>query len=139
MTFIPSGLYHNSFLLSTLRQWKCLPIEVWQLNTLSSCKTFLWKDLQSVPTYYYCGSRKAQLLHARLGTSCSSLYIYEPLLHKNITESPLCHVGSIEVTQHYFYHCRFFQGHRNTLLNACTNYQNPSLNVFLFGSSAASP
>ena len=47
--------------------------------------------------------------------------------HKNITESPLCRCGSIEDTQHYFFHCRFYQGPRNTLLNACTTYQNPSL------------
>ena len=127
-----TSLYHNSFLPSTLRQWNSLPVEVRQLNTLSSFKTFLKKDLQSVPAYYYCGSRKAQILHARLRTGCSSLNM--DLFHKNITESPLCRCGSIEDTQHYFFHCRFYQGPRNTLLNAFTNYQNPSLSL-LFGSS----
>ena len=131
-----TSLYHNSFLPSTLRQWNSLPVEVRQLNTLSSFKTFLKKDLQSVPTYYYCGSRKAQILHARLRTGCSSLNM--DLFHKNITESPLCRCGSIEDTQHYFFHCRFYQGPRNTLLNACTTYQNPSLSLFLFGSSTLS-
>ena len=131
-----TSLYHNSFLPSTLRQWNSLPVEVRQLNTLSSFKTFLKKDLQSVPTYYYCGSRKAQILHARLRTGCSSLNM--DLFHKNITESPLCRCGSIEDTQHYFFHCRFYQGPRNTLLNACTTYQNPSLSLLLFGSSTLS-
>ena len=131
-----TSLYHNSFLPSTLRQWNSLPVEVRQLNTLSSFKTFLKKDLQSVPTYYYCGSRKAQILHARLRTGCSSLNM--DLFHKNITESPLCRCGSIEDTQHYFVHCRFYQGPRNTLLNACTTYQNPSLSLLLFGSSTLS-
>ena len=131
-----TSLYHNSFLPSTLRQWNSLPLEVRQLNTLSSFKTFLKKDLQSVPTYYYCGSRKAQILHARLRTGCSSLNM--DLFHKNITESPLCRCGSIEDTQHYFFHCRFYQGPRNTLLNACTTYQNPSLSLLLFGSSTLS-
>ena len=107
-----TSLYHNSFLPSTLRQWNSLPVEVRQLNTLSSFKTFLKKDLQSVPTYYYCGSRKAQILHARLRTGCISLNM--DLFHKNITESPLCRCGSIEDTQHYFFHCRFYQGPRNT-------------------------
>ena len=83
-------------------------MEVRQLNTLSSFKTFLKKDLQSVPTYYYCGSRKAQILHARLRTGCSSLNM--DLFYKNISESPLCRCGSIEDTQHYFFHCRFYQG-----------------------------
>ena len=50
---------------------------------------------------------------------------------KNITESPLCRCGSIEDTQHYFFLCRFYQGPRNTLLNACTTYQNPSLSLLL--------
>ena len=131
-----TSLYHNSFRPSTLRQWNSLPVEVRQLNTLSSFKTFLKKDLQSVPTYYYCGSRKAQILHARLRTGCSSLNM--DLFHKNITESPLCRCGSIEDTQHYFFHCRFYQGPRNTLLNACTTYQNPSLSLLLFGSSTLS-
>ena len=36
-----TSLYHNSFLPSTLRQWNSLPVEVRQLNTLSSFKTFL--------------------------------------------------------------------------------------------------
>ena len=131
-----TSLYHNSFLPSTLRQWNSLPVEVRQLNTLSSFKTFLKKDLKSVPTYYYCGSRKAQILHARLRTGCSSLNM--DLFHKNITESPLCRCGSIEDTQHYFFHCRFYQGPRNTLLNACTTYQNLSLSLLLFGSSTLS-
>ena len=130
-----TSLYHNSFLPSTLRQWNSLPVEVRQLNTLSSFKTFLKKDLQSVPTYYYCGSRKAKILHARLRTGCSSLNM--DLFHKTITESPLCRCGSIEDTQHYFF-CRFYQGPRNTLLNACTTYQNTSLSLLLFGSSTLS-
>ena len=131
-----NSLYHNSFLPSSLRQWNSLPVEVRQLKTLSSFKTFLKKDLQSVPTYYYCGSRKAQILHARLRTGCSSLNM--DLFHKNITGSPLCRCGSIEDTQHYFFHCRFYQGPRNTLLNACSTYQNPSLSLLFFGSSTLS-
>ena len=131
-----TSLYHNSFLPSTLRQWNSLPVEVRQLNAISSFKTFLKKDLQSVPTYYYCGSRKAQILHARLRTGCSSLNM--DLFHKNITEYPLCQCGSIEDTQHYFFHCRFYQGPRNTLLNVCSTYQNPSLSLLLFGSSTLS-
>ena len=131
-----TSLYHNSFLPSTLRQWNSLPVEVRQLNTLSSFKIFLNKDLQTVPTYYYSGSRKAQILHARLRTRCSSLNM--DLFHTNITESPLCRCGSIEDTQHYFFHCRFYQGPRNTLLNACTTYQNPPLSLLLFGSSTLS-
>ena len=131
-----TSFYHNSFLPSTLRQWNSLPVEVRQLSTLSSFKTFLKKNLQSVPTCYYCGSRKAQILHTHLRTGCSSLNM--DLFHKNIIEYPLCRCGSIEETQHYIFHCRFYQGPRNTLLNACTTYWNPSLCLLLFGSSTLS-
>ena len=41
-------------------------------------------------------------------------------------------------THHYFFHCRFYHGPRNTRLNACTTYQNPSLSLLLFGSSTLS-
>ena len=123
-------LYHNSSI--DLRQWNSLPVRVRQLNTLSSFKTFLKKDLQSVPIFYYCGSRKAQILHARFRTGCSSLNM--DLFHKNNIESPLCRCGSIKYTQHYLFHCRFYQRPRNTLLNACTTYQNPSRSLLLFGS-----
>ena len=51
------------------------------------------------------------------------------LFHKHITESLVSRCGSIEDTQHFFFHCRFYQGPRNTLLNACTTYQNPSLSL----------
>ena len=96
-----TSLYHNSFLPSTLRQWNSLPIDVIQLNTLSTFKTFLKKDIQSVPTHYYYGSRKTQILHARLRTGCISLNL--DLFHKNITESPLYRCGSIKHSQHYFF------------------------------------
>ena len=33
---------------------------------------------------------------------------------------------------------RFYTGPRNTLLNVCTTYQNPSLSLLLFGSSTLS-
>ena len=46
-----TSLYHNSFLPSTLRQWNSLTVEVRQLNTLSQFKTFIKKDLQSVPWF----------------------------------------------------------------------------------------
>ena len=131
-----TSFYHNYFLPSTLRQWNSLPVEVRQLNTLSLFKTFLKKGLQSVPTCYNCGSRKAQILHAHLRTGCSSLNM--DLFHKNIIESPLCRCGSIEDTKHYFFHCKFYQGPRKTLLNACTTYQNPALSILLFGSSTLS-
>ncbi|MCG8096458.1 MAG: endonuclease/exonuclease/phosphatase family protein, partial [Candidatus Thiodiazotropha endolucinida] len=68
-----TSLYHNSFLPSTLREWNNLPVEVRQLPTLNSFKYHLSKDKRKVPKHYYHGKRKAQILHTRLRTGCSSL------------------------------------------------------------------
>ena len=76
-----TSLYHNYFLPSTLRQWNSLPVEVRQLNTLSSFQTVLKNDLQSVPTYYYCGSRKVTK-PSRTFTYRLQFFKYGPLSQK---------------------------------------------------------
>ena len=128
--------FYNSFLPSTLREWNNLPSEARQCTTLNSFKHFLKKDKSSVPNYYYHGNRKAQILHARLSTGCSSLNL--DLFYKNITDSPLCLCGSVEDPQHFFFHCRFYQAHRNILLNAITGYYTPSLRLLLYGDPSLS-
>ena len=128
--------FYNSFLPSTLREWNNLPSEARQCTTLNSFKHFLKKDKSSVPNYYYHGNRKAQILHARLRTGCSSLNL--DLFYKNITDSPLCLCGSVEDPQHFFFHCRFYQAHRNILLNAITGYYTPSLRLLLYGDPSLS-
>ena len=130
------SLYYNSFLPSTLREWNKLPTEIRQLPTLNSFKYSLSQDKQKVPKHYYYGTRKAQILHMRLRTGCSSLNL--DLFLKNITDSPLCRCGSIENSQHYFFHCRFYEVPRTILLNAIEIHQPPSLNLLLYGDSALS-
>ncbi|MCG8032214.1 MAG: endonuclease/exonuclease/phosphatase family protein [Candidatus Thiodiazotropha taylori] len=131
-----TNLYYNSFLPSTLREWNKLPAEVRQLPTLNSFKYYLSKDRRKVPKHYYHGNRKAQVLHTRLRTGCSSLNIQ--LFMKNIIDSPLCPCGSIENPQHYFFHCGLFQAPRTILLNAVEMIQTPSLNLLLYGDSGLS-
>ena len=131
-----TSLYYNSFLPSTLREWNKLPTEIRQLPTLNSFKYSLSQDKQKVPKHYYYGTRKAQILHMRLRTGCSSLNL--DLFLKNITDSPLCRCGSIENSQHYFFHCRFYEVPRTILLNAIEIHQPPSLNLLLYGDSALS-
>ena len=66
-------LYYKSFLPSTLRQWKNLSLETRTSTSLNTFKCNLKKDRTSVPGYFYYGNRKAQSLHTRLRTGCSSL------------------------------------------------------------------
>ena len=75
--------------------------------------------------------RKAQILHTRLRTNCSSLNL--DLFLKNISDSLLCRCSRLENAQHFFFHCTHYQTQRTVLLNAVSAYQTPSLNVLLYG------
>ena len=88
-----------------------------------------------MPNHYYIGSRKAQILHTRIRTNCSSLNL--DLLLKNVTDSPLCHCGSIENAQHFFFHCRYYNVQRRELMNTVSLY--PSLKLLLTGDLILAP
>ena len=49
------------------------------------------------------GSRRAQILHARLRLGCSSLNF--DLHRRSIVDSPLCSCGSVETVDHFLLHC----------------------------------
>ncbi|MCG8047724.1 MAG: reverse transcriptase domain-containing protein [Candidatus Thiodiazotropha endolucinida] len=128
--------YYNSFLPSSIREWNRFPTEGKQCTSVNSFKYFLKKDKQTAPIYFYYGNRKAQVLHTRLRTNCSSLNL--DLFLKNITDSPMCLCGSIENAQHFFFHCRFFQEPRDILLNAVSLHHTPTLKLLLYGEPALS-
>ena len=126
-----TNLYYNSFLPSTVRAWNNLPIQIKQSETVYSFKHSLTPDMTSVPKYYYTRNRKAQILHVRLRTNCSSLNL--DLFLKGISDSPMCRCGSIENSQHFFFHCPLFEQYRNQLLNIVSRFQKPSLDLLLYG------
>ena len=64
-------------------------------------------------------------------TNCSSLNF--DLFVKNISDSLLCHCGSIKNAQHFIFHCSFYQAQRNELINVISPYKHPSLKLFLYG------
>ena len=134
--FKTTSLYYNSFLPSTLRQWNTLSIETRQLNSLNSFKCFLKEDKRTVPKYYFCGVRKAQILHTRLCMGCSSLNL--DLFMKNITDSPMCQCGSIENTHHFFFHSNFYQRQCTILLISFAIYRTLTLNLLLNGDPSLS-
>ena len=119
-----STLYYNSFLPSTVRAWNNLPNEAKHLQSTDAFKYYLKKDNVQVPKYYYTGKRNVQILHTRLRTNCSSLNL--DLFIKSISNSPLCVCGSLEDTQHYFFHCPNFTQQRIELLNEISRYSTPS-------------
>ena len=111
-------------------------MEVRQSASVNSFKQSLNKNKTHVPKYYYSGSRQGQILHVRLRTNCSALNL--DLFMRNITDSPLCRCGSIEDSQHFFFHCPYFQAPRYDLLNAVSQYQTPTLSSLLYGDTTLS-
>ena len=132
-----SSQYYHSFLPSTTRDWNSLSIEAKQSGSVNSFKRFLNTGKSSVPNHYYIGSRKAQILHTRIRTNCSSLNL--DLFLKTVTDSPLCRCGSIENAQHFFFHCRYYNVQRRELMTTVSLYANPSLKLLLTGDLTLSP
>ena len=119
-----------------MRAWNSLPAEVKQSQTTHSFKYYLNKDKTAVPKYYYSKNRKAQILHTRLRTNCSSLNL--DLFLQGITDSHKCRCGSIENSQHFFFHCPYYQQQRIALLNVVSTYHRPTLDLLLYGESSLS-
>ena len=99
-----TSLYSTSFLPSTTREWNSIPSEFRNSDSLLQFKRYLNRNNVIIPTYYYKGLRKAQVMHTRLRTNCSALNHH--LFSKNIVDSPLCSCGSIENNYHYLFNCQ---------------------------------
>ena len=108
-----------------------LPIEAKQMESANAFKYFLKKENVPVPKSFYTGKRKVQILHTCLRTNCSSLNL--DLFIKNVSDSHMCTCGSVEDTQHYFFHCINFRQQRTKLINEIFQYCTPSLNLILYG------
>ena len=113
-----------------------MPEEVKLSDSVNAFKRFLNKDKSHIPKHFYVGKRKAQILHTRLRTNCSSLNL--DLFIRNISDTPLCQCGSVENAQHFFFHCRNYDAPRADLLNTVSQYQTPSLSLLLYGNDSFS-
>ena len=131
-----SGFKYSTFDYCAVRAWNNVHEEAKHSDSINTFKGFLNKDKSHIPKHFYVGNRKAQILHTRLRTNCSSLNL--DLFIKNISDSPLCQCGSVENAQHYFFHCRKYQVQRSELMNIVSQYQTPSLTILLYGNNSLS-
>ena len=125
-----SQLYYNSFLPSAIREWNSLDASVKSSQSVTSLKKSLSKR-KLVPSYYYHGNRKSQMLHTRIRTNCSSLNFY--LYRKNIIQNKYCTCGEVEDTQHFFFICPQYNAIRQVMLDMISRYIVPTLDILLFG------
>ena len=131
-----TNLYYNSFLPSAIREFNQLDPHARSASSLSSFKRLLHKNVSKIPNYFYEGTRKYQVLHARLRTNCSSLA--NDLFSKNIVDSPYCLCGQVETCHHFFFLCPRYLHLRDDLKNAVCRHSNFDLHTLLFGDSSIS-
>ena len=129
---VRTSLYYNSFLPSTVRAWNEVPEEVKLSDSVNAFKRFLNKDKSHIPKHFYVGKRKAQILHTRLRTNCSSLNL--DFFMRNISDTPLCQCGSVENAQHFFFHCRNYDASRQYLSIRLHRYLSFYMAMTLFRS-----
>ena len=91
-----TNLFYNSFYPTTIREWNNLAQEIKDASSVASFKYQFDRETRNCapPKFYSAGSRKEQILHARLRMQCSSLNA--DLFGKNIIPSPSCSCGGFE-------------------------------------------
>ena len=121
--------YFNSFLPSSIREWNNLSLDVRNSDSFIIFKGKLQSDIKSIPIYFYAGNRRAQVLHSRLRTKCSSLN--DNLFQKRINDSLLCLCGNEDKTDHYFLRCRFYHAQRTELIHEIAQHTPVTLQILL--------
>lgn len=124
-----TNLFFNSFFPSTIRAWNNLSDDIKNSTSVSSFKYHLNRNGITPPKYFNAGSRKGQILHARLRMECSSLNSH--LYKKNIVLSPSCTCGGFESTYHYLFKCQNYSRERN--IHLPPNLHNFNTKQLLFG------
>ena len=112
---------YNSFLLSKIRDWNNLTLDVRNSDSLYRFKRNLNNNDRFVPKYFYSGIRKLQILHTRLRTGCSSLN--HDLFVKHITTRLFVFVEILKTLK------------RIDLNITISRYTQVTLQGILFGSS----
>ena len=126
-----TDLFSKLFMPSSIREWNKLEIHTRNLPSFSSFKKQLSHHDVSVPTYYYFGKRKNQILHSKLRLKCSNL-------NGHLRDSPVCTCGhSFEDPDHFLLHCPLYANIRNLTIH---HLESQYINVLtlLFGSNQVS-
>jgi uncharacterized protein (DUF1499 family) len=86
------------------------------------------------PSYYYIGSKLAQVLHARLRMDSSSLNAH--IFLRNLVDNPNCTCGQTETTVHFLLQCINYSVIRDTTINSLNLLVPITAKLLLYGSTA---
>ena len=107
-----SELYRTSFFPSTTSLWNSLPQHVQEYQSISQFKRYLSSSDPVVPSYYYCGKRREQILHCKLRLKISDLNF--DLYQRHLRTDAECLCGfPRETAEHFLLFCPIFQNCRN--------------------------
>lgn len=131
--------YHlNSFFPSCICLWNNLPQNIKNSTSINSFKLSLDKHYNpsniKIPKYYFDGSRRGQILHARLRMRCSSLK--QHLFLRNIETDPFCSCGKVESNMHFLLECPKFHSQRTEFFHSL--HYLPDCTTLLFGDETKS-
>jgi hypothetical protein len=123
--------YNRSFFPSTTKLWNDLPDNILQTDSLSQFKRYLSRNDTPVPSYYYIGDRKEQIMHCRLRLGMSDLN--EDLFNRHLNTIRTCSCGyARETAAHYILTCvNYITIRRQTILLLPPEWTN--INTLLFG------
>ena len=118
--FCRLSLTRESYIPSTIRKWNSLDQSIRNADSVSSFKTELKKldhlNAKPVPTHYFYGPRKLNIILTQL--RCSASFLNYDLTRVNILSDPSCRCGAaIEDKKHYLLECSLYMNDRTTLFD----------------------
>lgn len=104
--------FRDSFFADTTLTWNNLPQFVQASDSIGQIKRFLCRDDHVIPSYFYYGERKEQIIHCRLRLFMSDLN--HDMVNRHIALDPSCTCNqSRETASHYLLKCPLFTRERN--------------------------
>ena len=122
----------------------CCPCDLHNMKrnspSVSSFKTSFNSNVQGkIPPYYYQGSRRWSVHHARLRMNCSILN-YDLCKKMYVIPSAECSCGNPkEDADHFFYVCSKYDHIRPTFLNSLYDIGPSNLRTLLHGNETLNP
>jgi hypothetical protein len=129
-----TSLYTGYYLPSSIKLWNEFHLEFRNIASPDIFKNRLKVINKKRPSYYYIGSRLAQVLHARLRMDSSSLNVH--LFLRNLVDNPNCTCGQTETTSHFLLQCRNYTVIRDTTINSLNLLVPITAKLLLYGSTA---
>jgi hypothetical protein len=128
-----TSLYTGYYLPSSIKLWNEFHLEFRNITSPDIFKNRLKVIYKKRPSYYYIGSRLAQVLHARLRMDSSSLNVH--LFLRNLVDNPNCTCGQTETTAHFLLQCRNYSVIRDTTINSLNLLVPITAKLLLYGST----